>query len=88
MASRRWLRGSASRGAWWPRWTSKAGCSRAARSGRGTCATTPRAGGYRGNFGADDPLTGYGDEGGVSRFYPQFKDEGELDAWLRKLILG
>ena len=29
-----------------------------------------------------------GDSGGASRFFPQFADEAELDAWLRRLILG
>ena len=31
---------------------------------------------------------GFEDQGGASRFFPQFADEAELDAWLRRLILG
>ena len=30
----------------------------------------------------------YNDEGGASRFFPQFSNEAELDAWLLKLMLG
>lgn len=42
-------------------------------------------GGYHGGFG-DHPLMGYGDEGGASRFYPQFMNEDELLAWLETLV--
>jgi hypothetical protein len=28
----------------------------------------------------------YGDTGGASRFYPQFRDEAELRAWVTRLI--
>lgn len=31
---------------------------------------------------------GYADAGGASRFFPQFGDEAELEAWLLRLILG
>lgn len=30
----------------------------------------------------------YADAGGASRFFPQFANEGELDAWLLRLIFG
>lgn len=38
--------------------------------------------GHTNNF----PLTGFGDTGGASRFFPQFRDEPELRAWLKTLI--
>lgn len=36
--------------------------------------------------GKGEPLTGYGDSGGASRFYPQFEDEDAMLAWLDRLI--
>jgi hypothetical protein len=36
--------------------------------------------------GKGEPLTGYGDSGGASRFFPQFKDEDEMRAWLCRLL--
>lgn len=45
----------------------------------------PSAGGFEGGF-KDFPLTGFGDAGGASRFFPQFKDDAELHGWLRTLI--
>lgn len=42
-------------------------------------------GGYNHAFG-DTPLMGYGDAGGASRFYPQFRDDSELVDWIRRLI--
>lgn len=36
--------------------------------------------------GKGEPLTGYGDSGGASRFYPQFEDEAAMLAWLGRLI--
>ena len=32
------------------------------------------------------PEVAYGDAGGASRFYPQFKDESELRVWVERLI--
>lgn len=42
-------------------------------------------GGFNGKYG-DIPLTGYGDSGGAARFFPQFKNDYELVAWVQKLI--
>jgi hypothetical protein len=36
----------------------------------------------------NDLATTYGDEGGASRYFMQFANETELDAWLLRLILG
>jgi hypothetical protein len=47
----------------------------------------PADGGYHGRLG-DMPLMGYGDSGGASRFFPQFANDAELDAWLSRLMLG
>ena len=35
---------------------------------------------------AGESFAGYGDTGGASRFYPQFKDTEELHAWFKRLI--
>jgi site-specific DNA-methyltransferase (adenine-specific) len=44
-------------------------------------------GGYHDNFPDEASSTGtYGDSGGASRFFPQFKDEGELLAWVERLV--
>jgi site-specific DNA-methyltransferase (adenine-specific) len=40
----------------------------------GVMRNTTGGGGYHGNFGAV-PLTGYGDSGGASRFFPQFEGQ-------------
>lgn len=48
-------------------------------------STQPSNGGFNGKFG-DMPLMGYGDSGGASRFFPQFKDDLELMSWVRRLI--
>lgn len=48
-------------------------------------STQPSKGGYQGGFG-DIPLTGYGDEGGASRFFKQVKSDKELDEYLNKLV--
>ena len=36
----------------------------------------------------DGQPLGHHDSGGASRFFPQFQDEAELDAWLMRLLLG
>jgi hypothetical protein len=38
--------------------------------------------------GRSGPSNQHGDSGGASRFFPQFRDEAELDVWLLRLILG
>lgn len=45
----------------------------------------PANGGYEGGLG-DMPLMGYGDEGGASRFYPQFQEATGAHEWLQRLI--
>jgi len=43
---------------------------------------------YGGGKGPSGPngVRGHEDAGGASRFYPQFKDEAELEAWFERLI--
>ena len=36
----------------------------------------------------NDMATAYGDSGGASRFFPQFGNDTELDAWLTRLVNG
>jgi len=45
----------------------------------------PADGGYHGHFG-DSQLIGYGDSGGASRFYPQFRSLVECVTWLQTLV--
>ena len=45
----------------------------------------PSHGGYGGGLG-DSQLTGYGDSGGASRFFPQFHSLQECFDWLSKLL--
>lgn len=50
--------------------------------------TRKSAKGYGGNIAVGSALTGYGDAGGGSRFFPQFQDGKELVTWLEKLVLA
>ena len=57
-----------------------------------TTSGLARAGASRGFHGYGSqryestfPTDTYGDTGGTSRFFPCFKDDSELDAWLRRL---
>lgn len=57
-----------------------------------TTSGLARAGASRGFHGYGSqryestfPTDTYGDTGGASRFFPCFKDDSELDAWLRRL---
>lgn len=53
----------------------------------GTMTQDSVLGGYHGLSSRPAGLTlSQGDTGGASRFFPQFKDEAELQGWLRRLI--
>ncbi len=79
-------------------WECEMGCSirlldeksgeRKAGGGIATSLQGPAAGKYHGHGSGREPWEGYGDEGGASRFFPQFSDEAELGAWLSGLITG
>jgi hypothetical protein len=41
-----------------------------------------------GSGGGESGTATRADTGGASRFYPQFRDDAEVDSWLTRLILG
>lgn len=42
--------------------------------------------GYGGNIAVGTRVSGYGDSGGVSRFFHQFQERGDVLGWLKRLI--